>query len=189
MATTAYVKSAPSSWLVPSSQSRHYVGYRTDEKWQLYYRYGALHPAISTKRFVMAHESIWNPEGVHKKLSGFITAIDIIRAAVEVMSDQRFFDVRYIIKDLSEVTEHTLTPDTLADLAVIYCGFQSINPNYRIAFVTLDENLAKIIKCTLTSPRYASCPVETSRTISDAKDWLGKQPNLQHTRQVRLLKY
>lgn len=137
----------------------------------------------------MTHESIWNPEGVHKKLSGFICAIDFIRAAVEVLSDQRFGDVRYIIKDLSEVTGHTLTPDSLADLAVIHCGFQSVNPNCRIAFVTIDENLAKIIKSTLTSPRFASYPVETRGTISEAKDWLGKQPDLQHTRRVKLLSY
>lgn len=164
-----------------------YVRYHMESEWQPYYRYGEALPKISTLRFAMIYDSIWIPAGVYQKLSGFVSAIDFIRAAVEVQSDQRFEDVRYILKDLSEVTGHTLTPDSMADLAVIYCGFQSINPNCRIVFVCQDENLTNVIKSNLTSQKLASHPVEVMRTVSDAKDWLGRQFDLQNTGRVRSL--
>ncbi|PKO38775.1 MAG: hypothetical protein CVU31_18410 [Betaproteobacteria bacterium HGW-Betaproteobacteria-4] len=138
----------------------------------------------------MIYDSIWKPAGVYKKLSGFVTAIDFIQAAVEVQSDERFEDVRYIVKDLAEVTGHTLTPDSMTDLAVIHCGFQSVNPNCRIVFVCFDENLANVIKSTLTSKKLASYPVEVMGTVSEAKDWLGRQFDLQNTERVkRLVRY
>jgi len=146
-------------------------------------------PQHRPNNFAMTHDAIWKPDGVHKKLSGFITAIEFIRAAIEVHSDQRFDDIRYVINDLSGVTGHELTTDSLADLAVIHCGFRYINPNCRIVFVTTDENLAKIIINTLMSPRLASCPVEVMATISEARVWLGSQPHLQHTRKVTRLRY
>lgn len=137
----------------------------------------------------MIHDSIWKPDGVHKKLSGFISAIELIRVAIEVQSDQRFDDVRYIIKDLSKVTGHEITADSLADLAVIHCGFHSINPNCRIVFVTTDENLAKIIKNILMSPRLVSYPVQVRPTFSEARDWLGSQPEQQHLTRVQRIRY
>jgi len=135
----------------------------------------------------MIYDAIWKPAGVYKKLSGFVTAIDLIRAAVEVQSDERFEDVRYIVKDLSEVTAHTLTTDAMTDLAVIHCGFRSVNPNCRIVFVCFDENLANVIKNTLTSQKLASYPVEVIRSVSEANDWLGRQFDLQNAGRVRRL--
>jgi hypothetical protein len=138
----------------------------------------------------MIYDAIWKPAGVYKKLSGFVTAIDFIRAAVEVQSDERFEDVRYIVEDLSEVTAHTLTPDAMTDLAVIHCGFRSVNPNCRIVFVCFDENLANVIKSTLNSQKLASYPVEVIGTVSEAYDWLGREFDLQNTRQLkRLIRY
>jgi len=137
----------------------------------------------------MPHVAIWKPDGVHKKLSGFITAIEFIRAATEVLSDPRFDDARYVIKDLSEVTEHEITAVTLADLAVIHSGFQWINPNCRIVFITTEKYLIKLIKRILLSPRLAPYPVEILPTLVEAGDWLACQPKLQRTSRVKRTRF
>jgi hypothetical protein len=132
----------------------------------------------------MIYDAIWKPAGVYKKLSGFVTAIDFIRAAVEVQSDERFEDVRYIVKDLSEVTAHTLTTDAMTDLAVIHCGFRSVNPNCRIVFVCFDENLANVIKNTLTSQKLASILLKLSEVFQ--KPMIGLAANLIYKMQDEL---
>lgn len=154
------------------------------------FHYGKTPPVTSSLKLEMIHDAIWKSAGVYQKLSGFVTAIDFIWAAVEVQSDERFEHVRYIVNDLSEVTGHTLTPDSMNDLAVIHCGFQSTNPNCRIAFVCLDENLANVIRSALTSQKLASYPVDVKGTVSEAMDWLGRQIDLQNTGRIkRLIRY
>lgn len=124
----------------------------------------------------MDYQLTWEPEGVYKKLSGFVTANELLHSVTDVQCDQRFDDMRYVITDFTGTTGHALSEGSFADLAAIHYGAQVSNPNCRIVFVTPDEALAKIIKDTLMSPHLISYVVEVKSTLAEARNWLDSQP-------------
>jgi hypothetical protein len=124
----------------------------------------------------MDYQLTWEPGGVYKKLSGFVTAKELLHSVTDVQSDRRFDDMRYVITDLTDTTGYELSEELFADLAAIHCGAQASNPNCRIIFVTPDKTLAKIIGDTLRSPHLISYVVEVKSTIGEARDWLDSQP-------------
>lgn len=126
----------------------------------------------------MAYNIVWEPDGVHKQYSGFITGRELLESCRKIHSDPRFDEMRYVINDLSEVAGHDLATDTLTDLAVANYGAHFSNPNCRVVFVTPDENLAKTITDNLMSPTVKSYQVEVKPTVSEARDWLDSQPRL-----------
>jgi len=124
----------------------------------------------------MNYQLTWEPEGIYKKVSGFVSAKELLHSVTDVQSDRRFDDMRYVITDLTDMTGHDFSEELFADLAAIHCGAQASNPNCRMVFVTPDETLAKIIGDTLRSPHLISYVVEVKSTIGEARDWLGSQP-------------
>ena len=128
----------------------------------------------------MAYELIWEPDGIHKRFSGFVTGREFIESVEYAQSAPCFDDVRYVINDFSEIDGNALSEDTLVQLAAINYGAYSSNPNCRVAFVTMDKELARLIKQVLTAPDLISYQTEVYSKVSDARDWLESQPKL-HT--------
>jgi hypothetical protein len=128
--------------------------------------------------FSMGYNIVWEPDGIHKHYSGFVTGREFLESYRKIHSDPRFDEVRYVINDLTKITGHELTADALTDLAVANFGAHLSNPNCRVVFVTSDGNLAKTITKNLMSPDLKSYQVEVKSTVSEARDWLDSQPKL-----------
>lgn len=126
----------------------------------------------------MPYELVWEPEGIHKRFSGFVTARQFIQSVEQTQRDSRFDEIHYIIDDLSEITGHELSEETLTHLAAINYGAYASNPNCRIVYVTTDEVLAGRLKTILISGGMTSFQVEIRPTVADARDWLDSQPKL-----------
>lgn len=126
----------------------------------------------------MAYEMVWEPEGVYSGYSGFVSGREMIESAKKIHADPRFDEARYVIKDLSRVSQHDLSEAVFTDIAVANYGAHLSNPNCRIVCVTPDEDLTKIIENTLKSPDMRSYQVEVKPTLSEARDWLDSQPRL-----------
>jgi len=124
----------------------------------------------------MAYDINWEPEGIHKHYSGFVTGREMIESATKIQCDPRFDDMRYVINDFTGITGHDLSIDAFTDLAASNYGAHASNPNCRIVYVTTDTNLVKVIQDTLMSPAFISYEVEVKPTISEARDWLDSQP-------------
>ena len=127
----------------------------------------------------MAYELIWEPDGIHKQFSGFVTGREFIESVENVQADPSYDDIRYVINDFSEVNGHEVSEDVLVQLAAINYGAYSSNPNCRIAFVTKDDEFAHRIKKTLMAPDLISYQTEVCPSVPDARDWLDSQPKLQ----------
>lgn len=124
----------------------------------------------------MAYDIKWEPEGIHKHCTGFVTGREMIESATKIQCDPRFDNMRYVINDLTGITGHDLSIDAFTDLATSNYGAHASNPNCRIVYVTTDANLVKIIRDTLMSPALSSYQVEVKPTLSEARDWLDRQP-------------
>ena len=126
----------------------------------------------------MAYELVWEPDGVIKQFSGVVSAREFIQAVENVQGDYRFDDARYVINDLLAVTKHDLSAEVLTEVAVLQYGAYASNPNCRIVFVTTEEALAVRIKNTPAVAGLISYQTEVFPTVTVARDWLDKQPQL-----------
>lgn len=132
----------------------------------------------------MPYDLVWEPEGVHKRFSGFVTARQFIQSVEQTQRDSRFDEIHYIINDLSEITGHELSEQVLTHLAAINYGAYASNPNCRIVYVTTEDALVGRLKANLVSGEMTSFQVEVLPTVSDARDWLDSQPKLHNLSNV-----
>jgi len=124
----------------------------------------------------MAYDTKWEPEGIYRHHSGFVTGREMIESAKQTQSDPRFDEMRYVIDDFTDITGHDLSIDAFTYLAASNYGAHASNPNCRLVYVTTDTNLVKIIRGTLMSPDLVSYEVEVKPTLSEARDWLDSLP-------------
>ncbi len=133
---------------------------------------------FSQKRQFMPYSLVWEPDGVLVQFSGSLTAPELIHSTRQVQADSRFDESRYVINDLSAITEHHLSDEVLRELSAINYGAYASQPNCRIIYVTTDEVLAGQLLAILMAPEMASYEVATWPTVTDARDWLDSQPQL-----------
>jgi len=130
----------------------------------------------------MACEYIWEPEGVHKRFSGFVTSGEFIQSVEKTQRDFRFDDAKYVIDDFSGVSGQDISEDALTLIAAINYGAYASNPNCRIAYVTNDLAFADLINDTLASCDMVSYQVAVRPTLADARAWLDSQPRLHNVK-------
>ena len=97
----------------------------------------------------MACEIVWEHRGVHKRLSGHVSAREFERSVETVQADPRFDEIRYVINDFSAVTGHGLDEQHLLELAAIQYGAQASNPQVRAVYVGVDPELARQLRAIL----------------------------------------
>lgn len=140
--------------------------------------FAAHRSTLTLKSLFMPYSLIWEPDGVLIEFSGTLTARELIHSARQLHSDPRFDESRYVINDLSAISGHQLSDETLRELSAINYGAYASHPNCRIVFVTTDDALAVQLDAILMAPEMASYEIESRPTISAARDWLDSQPQL-----------
>jgi hypothetical protein len=133
---------------------------------------------FSQKRQFMSYSLVWEPDGVLVQFSGNLTAMELIHSTRQVQADSRFDESRYVINDLSAISEHHLSDEALRELSAINYGAYASQPNCRIIYVTTDAALAAQLLAILMAPEMASYEVATWPTVTEARDWLDSQPQL-----------
>lgn len=124
----------------------------------------------------MAYELVWEPHGIYKPLTGFVSADEFIRSVEAVLRHPRFHEVRYVINDFSGVAGHEFTDDLLAGLEALRYGAHAINPRCRIFFVTKDKELTGLINRHLVDSRLVNYEVVITSTLAHARLWVETQP-------------
>lgn len=127
----------------------------------------------------MAYELVWEPDGVLRKFSGTVSAREFINSIERVQSDARFDDARYVINDFSDISGHGLSEDTLIEAAILQYGAYASNPNCRVVFVTTEAALAGLVRDSQATSQLKSYQTEVMPTLTEARDWLDSQPQLQ----------
>lgn len=122
----------------------------------------------------MAYEIIWEPHGVNIRLSGFVSAVEILQLVEAI---QRSREVSYVINDFSDIAGHGLTAEAFDQLMGLYCGARTENTRCRIFFVTRDEALARlVINYSVDGPRVDH-EVIIATTSGQVRHSLAAQPS------------
>jgi hypothetical protein len=124
----------------------------------------------------MAYDISWEPNGVHKRLRGVVSAEEFLETVEAVQRDPRFLGIRYVINDFTDVTGHGLTGDVLGELAALKYGAHATNPRCRVLFVTQDEKLIRLIRRHLVDGPMVGYTVLIARTLEEARRRLETQP-------------
>lgn len=124
----------------------------------------------------MAYKITWETEGILINYSDFLTSREMIESATKIHADPCFDEQRYVINDTSRITGHDLCEDSFIEIAAANYGAYASNPNCRIAYVTTDQKLTKIIRETLMMPGLKSYEIGVKPTVGEARDWLDSQP-------------
>lgn len=126
----------------------------------------------------MAYEVEWEPEGVIKRFSDFVSDREFIQAVERTQADARFDEAHYVINDFSKVSGHSVSEEALTQISAINYGAHASNPNCRIVYVTTDETLKEGVKNILVASSMSSYQTEIRASVAEARDWLDSQPKL-----------
>ena len=120
----------------------------------------------------MPCEIVWEHRGVHKQLSGHLSASEFQRSVEAIQADPRFDEIRYVINDFSAVTGHGLDEQHLLELAAIQYGAQASNPQVRAVYVGVDPELARQLRAILIDSQRSLYRVALFDTLPQAREWL-----------------
>jgi hypothetical protein len=126
----------------------------------------------------MPYTNVWESRGVCTRFSGFVTAEDYIRSAEEICADPRFDELRFVIKDLLAIDDHSIDRAAIEPIAAIRYGARYTNPNIYVVLLTTDPRLAPLAQPESTSflrGLYETCAF---RDEVAARKWLALQPPL-----------
>jgi hypothetical protein len=126
----------------------------------------------------MPWSNAWEPRGVCTQFSGFVTAEEYVLSAEDICAAPRFDGLRFVIKDLLAIEDHSIDLRALDPIAAIRYGARYTNPDIVLVLLTADPRL--------TPPAYPDPKsflrgLYESRAFPDhasARRWLAAQPLL-----------
>lgn len=119
----------------------------------------------------MSYEITWEPRGVFKKLSGFVSADEYGQSVDVVQTDARFDELRYIIVDATCITADDFTDEKLGEIACLKHVAHRSNTQCPVAYIVTSGRLARMImQATLSIRRMMTIAIFAS--VDDARTWL-----------------
>ncbi|MFL6698214.1 MAG: hypothetical protein ACJ8GJ_13690 [Vitreoscilla sp.] len=126
----------------------------------------------------MPYSNLWECRGVCTRFSGFVSAAEYVLSAQEICADPRFDDLRFVIKDLLAIDDHSIDRDAIEPIAAIRYGARYTNPNIYVILLTTDPRLAPLTRPDASSflrGLYETCAFADEAA---ARRWLATQPPL-----------
>ena len=119
----------------------------------------------------MPHTNTWEPDGLFRKFTGAITGVEILKANLVLYEDPKFQNIKYVITDFTEITDHSietahtevyaktgvLISDTKGELKIALVIIQA-------SLISLANNYRELMKDTLFE-------CEIFKTVADARKW------------------
>lgn len=119
----------------------------------------------------MAYEINWEPKGVCKTYSGFVTSQEFMQSIATFQGDPRFDDCRYSLNDLTAVEGHSIAEADVKRFAAFAIGAYHSNPNVRIAVVATDPSILALLDL-YTAPGHSPYPLRIFPALAEARAWL-----------------
>ena len=116
----------------------------------------------------MTHKIIWEPKGVYKHFSGFLSFEEYARTQEQILADPRVDQIRYIINDFLDVDSYSVAPDQVEYSAALNRGTSYSNPRIRIAYVTTRPAVRLLVK---TASASSSLTLKDFPTLEAARTW------------------
>jgi hypothetical protein len=123
----------------------------------------------------MAHEIVWESDGVNKRFWGFVTIAELIESVAKPRGDPRFDRIRYVIYDFLGIDGHEVTENAIAGIAAISSDGLAPNPNVNIAILTTRDEI-KDLAWLFSSRTLASYQARIFSNLAEAREWLDSRP-------------
>jgi len=119
----------------------------------------------------MAHLMTWEAGGLYRKFTGEISAPEIIKLKLALNADVRFRDIKYIINDFSEISEHSLMVEHAEALSRMNEVMSNTKHKLKIALVATDERLLYFAEsyCAFMKNKVFECAL--FHNVEDARKW------------------
>jgi hypothetical protein len=89
----------------------------------------------------MSATHTWEPHGLHGRLTGTVSAAELLHATMEVQADPRFDELHYMLIDYTEVTAIDLADKAMDEVRALRAAGQRSNPWIRVAVIAADPGL------------------------------------------------
>ncbi len=114
----------------------------------------------------------WEQEGLYRSYSGKVTSDEILESIIELSTNPKFKNAKYVINDLSEITAHPFnTPDT-----AVFSEVDKIIAHDKgalfVAFVAPTKELAAITNDYCERMRGTAYTCATFSSIEGARRWI-----------------
>lgn len=126
----------------------------------------------------MPYSNVWESRGVCTRFRGLVSAAEYIRSAQDICADPRFDDLRFVIKDLLAIDDHSIDRATVEPIAAIRYGARYTNPNIYLILLTTDPRLAPLAQPEPSSFLRGLYETRAFRDEASARRWLSAQPPL-----------
>ena len=120
----------------------------------------------------MAHEIIWEKEGVLIKLSGTVAYDDIIRINDSLYGDMRFDTLKYQISDYTNVTEILLTTFDATVIGHLDKSSARWNSQMIDAVVSQDPAFTPIVNAYFKSLSDTQWKCRLFENLDDCYNWI-----------------
>jgi hypothetical protein len=123
----------------------------------------------------MAHELVWESNGVYWKYSGNVTGNEIIDASTSIYGDARFITLKYKFVDFFDVKNFEMDQSQLALIAYQHLAAERANPYLKNAILIKPDH-----KMTQMAHEFAaffgksSWEVKVFTNLEEANKWAGR---------------
>lgn len=117
----------------------------------------------------MAHDIIWEPKGVYKRFTGYVSFEEYARTQEQILADPRVDSIHYIINDFLDVEGYSVAPDQVEYAAALNRGTSYSNPRIRVAYVTTRPAVRLLVK---TASAISSLALKDFPTLDAARAWI-----------------
>jgi hypothetical protein len=120
----------------------------------------------------MPYQSNWEQAGVHVRLTGQVTGLDIKQVDREIYGHETFDGMRYTIYDFTQAEDFSVSLDEMREVAAMDLAASTTNPNLRIALVAATETVRIANSVYETAAPELPWDAREFDTLNEARRWL-----------------
>ena len=124
----------------------------------------------------------WTNQCVVKTFTEFVAGRAFVRSAEHVGADARFESLRVIYNDFLLIQGHSIDAGTYHRVAASRMGSILTNPNYRVAFIAIDQTADDLSRAILGCNPAAVYHPHLCSTMAEGRAWFALQPTLDAAR-------
>jgi hypothetical protein len=123
----------------------------------------------------MAHDLVWEDNGVYWKYSGDVTGNEIIDTSTSIYGDARFITLKYKFVDFTDVDNFEMDKDQLALIAYQHLAAERANPYLKNAILIKPGHLTLQMAHEFSSFfSNSSWEVKVFTDPDEANRWVGR---------------
>ena len=120
----------------------------------------------------MSYMNTWEKDGLYRKFSESISGEEILESNFELQIDPRFKDIKYIINDFTDVTDHMIQTEHTQTYASTDEIISHSKGRLKIAIVVTQDSLIALAKNYQEEMRGKLFECEIFKTIDSAREWV-----------------